>query len=1624
MTSLQFRRANPAETGQYTARSYQGHRSFWQGCAEEAGGGFHLSGSLGLAALGDGSTVQEAVIGEGAAAVLARISKGAALPEFVVVTAALTLALSTHVEGGHVVVRTPALTSGAALPAGHETVALVLPATRDGSVRDHLAAVNARIAEAYRHQDWPVDTLLADAAALSSDVLVVDPSNHAPLQPGGDVSLLVEIVREGAMALRLSSPAGVFPDAYLEALVELTTHLLGQFAETSAPLAALDLLPDPAAARGVTDGPAPEGAPDDTIVSMFAETVARHGQSAALVTAGETLSYDALAARAAGVKARLAALGVQRGDVVGVFVDRTPDWIAGLIGIMAQGAVYLPLDPDQPDARTDDILGQAHPKLLLAAGSVPAVYSDRVLQIGDIEPDSAGLSADGPGPDDTAYLLFTSGSTGKPKGVRVGHHGFTVMIRDQIRLLGNSPADTVAQIAAATFDASLSEIFMALLAGSRLALFPVETLRMPDRLRETFDRFGVTVTTFTPRLLETLDGAPLPTMRAMLTAGDVAPPALIQRYAKDFTVFNAYGPTECSVCASMHKVGPDGGDLRILPIGKPISRNSIHVCDSAGRPLPPGLPGEIVVTGPGVAQGYLGRDPGEHPFSQDEATGARSYATGDYGIYDGTGALVYLGRRDGQIKLRGYRVERGEIEVALAAHPAVAQAHVPAPAAGGSLLAYAVRRDPMEVWPSIAEFFVYDTLAYGAMAGDKERNDSYRAAMKRQVVDKVVLEIGPGAEAVLTRMCVEAGARKVYSVEIDPVTADKARARIRAAGIEDRVEIITGDIMTVTLPEPADILVAEIVGGIGGSEAAAYLVNHAHGLMRTPECQIPARSETRLAGVDLSGLIDGPGFAPAAAPYVERIFDQVGRPFDLRLCLKNLPADRLLTSHDVLEDLDFRAPMALEEDHPIHLTVNRPGRIDGLLAWLHLVVDADHPEEAVDILDNPSSWLPVILPLDAPLDSLAVGDVLEGTVTRTLCDNGRNPDFRIEGICKRTDGTTDAFTCLAPHAAEGFRETPLHRTVFGDGSSVPVAPGATPEDLRGWMASRLPDYMLPSEVIPLDRLPLTASGKVDAAALPRPALHDYVAPRDATESALLAAWQSVLGTDRIGVTSDFFAAGGDSISAIQIASRLGAEGIQTTAQDILGEGTVERLAQIATRTGVAPQAEQGRVSGPVSPLPAQAWFFSTFKNNRGHFNQAMRLRLRGRADRAAIEAALAALAEHHDALRSRFDLANNDPTIEIAAQAGQVPLTEIGADDDSDAALAALHESLDPLSGPILAGLLIRGAGLDDLVLTVHHIAVDWVSWGILIADFDRAYDAAAAGVPIEFGHKTDSVAAWAQDVAEAGPRLAEEAGAYWSAMAARPVRSLMPADPGLYGDSRIHVLTLPADLARSVTSVANEAYSTRPQELILTALVHALDRVWSPGATALLLEGHGREPALSLRNVSRTVGWFTALYPLVLSSPEGGEDQRIKSVKEALRSVPDNGASFLPLAFAENADPALADLAPQVSFNFLGGGAGEESAGWNTVEAPAGPVVAGTHRRVCTIDVAAVAREAEVVLTLAWNGKAMEEETIARLAAEIEADLHRLSDHCQGLGHTELTASDVAMSGLSQDELEALLEE
>ena len=410
-----------------------------------------------------------------------------------------------------------------------------------------------------------------------------------------------------------------------------------------------------------------------------------------------------------------------------------------------------------------------------------------------------------------------------------------------------------------------------------------------------------------------------------------------------------------------------------------MGQTQVYVLDRWLQPVPIGVPGELYLGGAGLARGYVGRAEltaekfVPHPFG--DTPGARLYCTGDLVRWLPEGELEYLDRIDQQVKLRGFRIELGEIEAVLREHPVVEQAAVVArqdSADRRRLVAYAVpRRDvpagtehDLEFWPSTGEFLVYDDLLYLAMIRDDRRNESYRAAVRRHCAGKTVVEVGTGPEAILARFCIEGGARKVYAIEVLEETYRKAKAYVRAAGLEDRIEVIHGDATTVELPEKVDVCISEIVGAIGSMEGAVPILNSARRFLKDEGVMIPVRSLTKVAAVSLpDALLANPGFTKTPAHYVERIFDAVGHRFDVRLCIKNFPPGNVLSSVGDFEDLDFRGYVQPEYDNELTLTVQKEGRFDGLLLWLHLnTCDG----EVIDILEHRHCWLPVYFPIFHP----------------------------------------------------------------------------------------------------------------------------------------------------------------------------------------------------------------------------------------------------------------------------------------------------------------------------------------------------------------------------------------------------------------------------------------------------------------------------------------------------------------------------------------------------------------------------------------------------------------------------------------------------------------------------------
>jgi amino acid adenylation domain-containing protein len=416
---------------------------------------------------------------------------------------------------------------------------------------------------------------------------------------------------------------------------------------------------------------------ETTVVEQFELQAARSPQAVALVVRGEETSYAQLNARANRIARLLAAHGAGAGTIVGLALPRSADLLAAVLGVLKSGAAYLPLDTGHPPARIAGILADAQAVAVLAdpssvhlveAPGLAVLSLDAAADLAAIEDGNPQLAAS---PGDAAYVITTSGSTGKPKGVLVEHRAVVNFIDNVTELFGLTAEDRVLGFASYTFDVSVFETFSALLNGARLYHAADEERLSPERLQALLADSGITVTDLPPAVMSLLDPADFKALRIVFVGGEAFSAELVNRWNPGRRLFNGYGPTECTVTMIVEEC--PGTWSSTPPIGLPMVNHVAHVLDAALRPVPFGVPGELVIGGAGLARGYLDRPEltaekfVEDPFGT--APGGRLYRTGDLVKRRADGKLVFLGRIDRQVKIRGLRIELGEVESALAEFP-------------------------------------------------------------------------------------------------------------------------------------------------------------------------------------------------------------------------------------------------------------------------------------------------------------------------------------------------------------------------------------------------------------------------------------------------------------------------------------------------------------------------------------------------------------------------------------------------------------------------------------------------------------------------------------------------------------------------------------------------------------------------------------------------------------------------------------------------------------------------------------------------------------------------------------------------------------------------------------------
>jgi amino acid adenylation domain-containing protein/non-ribosomal peptide synthase protein (TIGR01720 family) len=612
---------------------------------------------------------------------------------------------------------------------------------------------------------------------------------------------------------------------------------------------------------------------------------------------------------------------------------------------------------------------------------------------------------------------------------------------------------------------------------------------------------------------------------------------------------------------------------------------------------------------------------------------------------------------------------------------------------------------------------------------------------------------------------------------------------------------------------------------------------------------------------------------------------------------------------------------------------------------------------------------------------------------------------------------------------------------------------AATSELRNHLRQHLPEYMIPAAFVVLDKLPLLSNGKVDRKRLPepqtsRPSLADnYAPPTTEAERVLARIWSEVLRVEQVGIHDNFFELGGDSILSVQIITRARQAGLQVTAKQVFHRQTIAELAAVAGSSTPQTQATQGEVTGTVALTPAQREFFWQELAEPAHWNMSFMIGLPEATDVNALRGAIAAVLRHHDALRNRFQKLSDGQWRQwcVAADEGELPFAEVDLSGVADAKLrnsieaaaAEWQQTLSLEQGPMLRAVYFslgakRGA---RLLLVVHHLVTDVISWRILLEDLQTAYLRLASGEAVQLPEKTTSYQQWAVKLqAYASTAELQDEIAYWTDERRMRVPPLPVDHAGRNVEGTIrHVSNkLSKELTTALLHEVPRAYNTQINDVLLAALAGAHQR-WS-GERLLVIdaEGHGREPLFDDLDLTRTVGWFTSIYPVLLELPAGSDyGERLKSIKEQVRHVKHGGIGYGVLRYLSPDETLrrqlLAQPRTEISFNYLGRydqatSEMKEAGLFQGAPERPGPLRAGKAERLYKLQLLCSVVGGELQVSWEYSSDIHHAETVGQLAAEYVAELERLIRHCQSADAGGFTPSDFPEAELTHPQLDELI--
>jgi amino acid adenylation domain-containing protein/non-ribosomal peptide synthase protein (TIGR01720 family) len=1334
--------------------------------------------------------------------------------------------------------------------------------------------------------------------------------------------------------------------------------------------------------------------PRETIHHLFEAIVREQPEALAIADGARSLSYAELNARANRLARQMQKLSPAlrvSGARVGICLERSSEMIVAMLAVLKTGGAYVPLDPAYPARRIEAILKDVEAVLVITREEHCRGFTDvgrPLLMVEDrAEEDSGNLFVE-VSPRHLAYVMCTSGSTGAPKGVAVPHQGVVRLVRET-NYVEIQRDDVFLHLSATAFDASTFEVWGALLNGCRVAILGSRTPSLGE-IETAILRHGVTILWLAAGLFHIIVDeriAALAPIRQLLAGGDALSVPHVRRMLAELpgcVVINGYGPTESTTFACCHRINGSVELGASVPIGTPISNTQAYIVDTAFRLAPIGVPGELLLGGDGLADGYLAH-PGwtaerfiPNPFG---APGERLYRTGDRARWLGNGSIEFLGRLDDQVKVRGFRIEPSEIENTLAAHQEVKESVVIAredEPGDKRLVAYVVmdaeratdQLEALQVEQIAAWKTLYATTYSGAAASDPMFNivgwnstytgeplpaDEMREWVEatvsrvRSLRPRRVLEIGCGTGLLLYRLA--PACTRYVGIDFSQPALDQLASVLQGREEYAHVELHRGEADQLAVIAARDfdtVIINSVAQYFPGIDYLRRVLGNALGKVKPGGAIFigDIRNFDLLKAYHVSVELANAPATLNAAQLAERVAHRIAQEQELLVSPEFFRAlqraEPRISSvaicpkrgrgRNELNRFRYDATLRIEE------TSAPRARVEWV-EWTPRTWDMDRIRRELSGGRAKPWGLRGILNARLEDESRALqwlaarpfGETLrelrerprdganDGIDPEELWSLAETSNLRLELRCNAADPLAlDAVWMSAGGTSEpefpAFPAPPGSWSRYGNNPLQQKLGRDLGPRLRAFLVERLPDYMIPAAFVFLDRLPLTVNGKVDRRALPHldRSISDklYVPVRTRTEGLLAGIWSEVLGVDRVGVEDNFFDLGGDSILSIQVVARATRVGLPVTPRLLFEHQTIAGLAAVLEQASAPLEAVAvERPTGDAPLTPIQCWFFDLDLAEPAHFNQAVFLNARAGIDAARLEKALERVAEHHDAFRLRYE---KTPAgwRQFFSEGGRLVDFRI-VDGGNDGEATAYQSGFDLAHGPLLRAVLFQGAKQTRLLLIAHHLVVDGVSWRILVEDLIAAYENA----PLP--PATASFLAWGNALQRlAGSNLLDRELAFWRRQVEGEV-----APPPTDGFGAARIARVYGALSRDETSrllrEASARHGAQMPEMLISALVVALAQWTGRRETRVDFEGHGREDIVELP-VSRTVGWFTSLYPLTLSVSSSTARAALDKVKAQLRRVPNRGFGYGILRWLRPG--VLPDATGSaVSFNYLG---------------------------------------------------------------------------------------------------------